>query len=70
LEEGVPERAALAVFEFPQRREFPREQTVWCLLLQYSKYTEHLRKPFFLLQWYSIHTEHHMGVLLYGKSSS
>jgi hypothetical protein len=37
LEEGVPERVALAVFGFPQRREFSGEQTVWCLLRQYSK---------------------------------
>jgi hypothetical protein len=28
LEEGVPERVAPAVFGFPQRREFPGEQTV------------------------------------------
>jgi hypothetical protein len=45
LEEGVLERVAPAVFGFPQRREFPGEQTVW-----------------FLLRWYSIHAEHHVGV--------
>jgi hypothetical protein len=45
LEEGVLERVAPAVCGFPQRREFLREQTVWCLLQQYS-----------------IHTEHHVGV--------
>jgi hypothetical protein len=37
LEEGVPERVAPAVFGFPQRREFPGEQTVWCLLLTVRK---------------------------------
>jgi hypothetical protein len=47
LEEGVPERVAPAVFGFQQRREFPGEQTVWCLLRRYSKYAEHLRKPYF-----------------------
>jgi hypothetical protein len=47
LEEGVPERVAPAVYGFPQRREFPGVQTVWCLLRQYSKYAERLRKPFF-----------------------
>jgi hypothetical protein len=41
LEEGVPERVALAVFGFPKRGEFPGEQTVWFLLWQYSKYAEH-----------------------------
>jgi hypothetical protein len=35
LEEGVPERVAPEVFGFPQRREFPGEQTVWCLLQRY-----------------------------------
>jgi hypothetical protein len=49
LEEGVLERVAPAVFGFPQRREFPGEQTFWCLLRRYSKYAEHLRKPNFLL---------------------
>jgi hypothetical protein len=68
LEEGVPERVALAVCGIPQRREFPREQAVWCLLRRYLKYAEHLRKPVFLLRRYSIHPEHHMGVLLCGKS--
>jgi hypothetical protein len=62
LEEGVPERVARAVFGFPRRREFPREQTVWCLLRRYSKFSEHLRKPVFLLRRYSIHAEHHVGV--------
>jgi hypothetical protein len=62
MEEGVPERVAPAVFGFPQSREFPGEQTVWCLLRRYSKYAEHLRKPFFLLRRYSIHVEHHVGV--------
>jgi hypothetical protein len=47
LEEGVPERVAPAIFGFPQRREFPGEQTVWFLVRRYSKYAEHLRKPFF-----------------------
>jgi hypothetical protein len=47
LEEGVPGRTAPSVFIFPQRGEFPREQTGWFLLRQYSKYAEHLRKPFF-----------------------
>jgi hypothetical protein len=69
LEEGVPERVALAVFRFPQRRELSGEQTVWCLLRRYSKYAEHLRKLFFLLRRYSIHAEHHMGVMLCWKSS-
>jgi hypothetical protein len=32
LEEGVPERVAPAVFGFPQRGEFPGEQTVWLAL--------------------------------------
>jgi hypothetical protein len=32
LEEGVLERVAPALFGFPQRREFPGEQTVWFLL--------------------------------------
>jgi hypothetical protein len=41
------ERDAPAVFGFPQRREFPGEQTVWCLLRQYSKYADHFRKPVF-----------------------
>jgi hypothetical protein len=44
LEEGVPERVALVVFRFLQRREFPGDQTVWFLLWRYSKYAEHLRK--------------------------
>jgi hypothetical protein len=65
LEEGVPGRTALAVFGFPQRGEFPGEQTVW-----FSKYAEHLRKLVFLLRQYSIHAEHHVGVLLCGKSST
>jgi hypothetical protein len=60
LGEGVPERVAPVVFGFPQRREIPGEQTIWCLLRRYSKYTEHLRKPFLLLLWYSIHAEHHV----------
>jgi hypothetical protein len=47
LEEGVPERVAPAVIEFPQRKEFPGEKTVWCLLRRYSKYAEYLRKLFF-----------------------
>jgi hypothetical protein len=29
LEEGVPGRTAPMVFGFPQRGEFPGEQTVW-----------------------------------------
>jgi hypothetical protein len=66
LEEGVPERVAPAVFGFPQRRGFPGEQNVWCLQRN-SKYVEHLRKPVFLLQRYSIHAEH-QGILLCGKS--
>jgi hypothetical protein len=70
LEEGVLERVAPAVFGFPQRREFPGEETVWCLLRRYSKYAEHLRKPVSLLRRYSIHAKHHVGVLLCGKSSS
>jgi hypothetical protein len=41
LEEDVPKRVAPAVFGTPQRREFPREQTVRFLLRQYSKYAEH-----------------------------
>jgi hypothetical protein len=43
-----------------------------CLVIApgFSKYAEHLRKPVFLLRRYSFHTEHHMGVLLCGKSSS
>jgi hypothetical protein len=68
--EGVPERDARAVFGFPQKREFPREQTVWSLLRLYLKYAEYLRKLVFWLQRYSIHAEPHMGVLLCGKSSS
>jgi hypothetical protein len=63
LEEGVPERVAPAIFGFQQRREFLGEQTVWFLLQRYSKYAEHLRKPVVLLRRYSIHTEHHVGVL-------
>jgi hypothetical protein len=47
LEEGVSERIAPAVFGFPQGREFPGEQTVWCLLPRYSKNKEPLRKQFF-----------------------
>jgi hypothetical protein len=47
LEEGVPGRTALSVFGFPQRGEFPGKQTVWFLLRRYSKYAEHLKKPFF-----------------------
>jgi hypothetical protein len=47
FKEDVPGRNAPAVFGFPQRGEFPGEQTVWLLLRQYSKYPEHLRKPFF-----------------------
>jgi hypothetical protein len=70
LEEGVPERVARAVFGFPQRREFPGEQTVWCLLRRYSKYPEHLRKPVFLLRRYSIHAKLHMGVTTLRESSS
>jgi hypothetical protein len=62
LEEGVPERVAPAVFGFPQRKEFPREQTFWCLLWPYLKYAEHLRKPVFFLRRYSIHADHHVGV--------
>jgi hypothetical protein len=41
LEGGVLERVAPAVFGFPQRGEFPGEQTVWFFLRQYSKYAEH-----------------------------
>jgi hypothetical protein len=63
LEEGVPERVAPAVFSIPQRREFPGEQTVRFLLRRYSKYAEPLRKPLFLLRLYSIHAEHHVGVM-------
>jgi hypothetical protein len=70
LEEEVPQRVAPVVFGTPQRREFPGEQTVMFLLRRYSKYAEQLRKPDFLLRWYSIHAEHHVGVLLCGKSSS
>jgi hypothetical protein len=70
LEEDVPQRVAPAVFGTPQRGEFPGEQTVRFMLRQYSKYAEHLRKPVFLLRWYSIYAEHHVGVLLFGKSSS
>jgi hypothetical protein len=69
LEEGVPGRTAPAVFIFPQRGEFPREQTLWFLLRRYSKYAEHIGNRF-LLRRYSIHAEHHVGVLLFGKSSS
>jgi hypothetical protein len=58
LEEGVPERVAPAVFRFLQRREFPGEQTVWCLLWRYLKYAEHLRKPVFLLWQFSCRTPH------------
>jgi hypothetical protein len=47
LEEGVQERVAPVVFRFLQRREFPGEQTVWCLLRRYLKYAAHLRKPAF-----------------------
>jgi hypothetical protein len=47
LKEGVLGRTAPAVFGFPQRGEFPGEQTVWFLLRRYSKYAEHLRKPLF-----------------------
>jgi hypothetical protein len=47
LENSVPERVALAVSGFPQRRDFPGEQTVWFLLWRYSKYAEHLRNPDF-----------------------
>jgi hypothetical protein len=47
FEEGVPGRTSLVVFGFPQRGEFPREQTVWFLLRQYSKYAEHIRKLVF-----------------------
>jgi hypothetical protein len=46
LEEGVLGRTDLVVFGFPQRGEFPGEQTVWFLFRRYSKYKEHLRKPF------------------------
>jgi hypothetical protein len=64
LEEGVPERVALAVFGFPQRREFPGEQTVWFLLrrggIQKTQSTSGNR--FF--------APHHVGVLLCEKSSS
>jgi hypothetical protein len=72
LEEGVLERVAPAVFGFPQRRKFPVEQTIWCLLKRYSKYAKHLRTPVFLLRpyLYSIYAEHHVGVLLCGKSAS
>jgi hypothetical protein len=49
LEEGVLERVAPEVFGFPKRREFPGEQTVWCLLRWYSKYADYLRKPVFVL---------------------
>jgi hypothetical protein len=72
LKEGVLGRTAPVVFGFPHRREFPGEQSVWFLLRWYSKYAEHLRKPVFVAPevLYSIHTEHHMGVLLCGKSSS
>jgi hypothetical protein len=45
LEEGVPGRTSPVVCRFPQRGEFPIEQTVWFLLQPYSKYAEHLRKP-------------------------
>jgi hypothetical protein len=41
MEEGAPERVAPAVFRFPQREEFPREQTVLFLLRWYLKYAEH-----------------------------
>jgi hypothetical protein len=47
LEESFLEKVALLVCGFLQRRKFPREQTVWCLLRRYWKYTEHLRKPVF-----------------------
>jgi hypothetical protein len=70
LEEGVLGRTALAVFGFPQRGKFPGEQTVLFLLQRYSIYAEHLRKPVYLLWGYSIHTEHHVCVLLCGKFSS
>jgi hypothetical protein len=70
LEEDVPQRDAPAVFGTPQRREFPGKQTVRFLLWRYLKYAEHLRKPVFLLRRYSIHAEHHVGVLLCRKSSS
>jgi hypothetical protein len=63
LEEGVPERVAPAVFGFPQRREFPGEHTVWCLL-------EMCRTPQetgFLLRRYSIHAEHFVGVTALGE---
>jgi hypothetical protein len=63
LEEGVPERVAPTVFRIPQRRKFPGEQTVRFLLQRYFKYAEHLRKPFFPLQQYYIHAEHHVGVM-------
>jgi hypothetical protein len=49
IEEGVTRRTAPVVFGFPQRGEFPGEQTVRFLLWRYSKYAEHLRKPFFCL---------------------
>jgi hypothetical protein len=60
LEEGVPGRTAPAVFGFPQRGEFPGEETVWFLLRRYSKYAKHLREPVILLRQYSIHVEHHV----------
>jgi hypothetical protein len=41
VEKHVPQRVAPAVVGTPQRREFPREQTVMFLLQRHSKYAEH-----------------------------
>jgi hypothetical protein len=49
----VPERVALAVFGFPQRGEFPREQHVWFLLWWYSTGTQSTSGNQFFLIWQS-----------------
>jgi hypothetical protein len=58
---GVPQRVAAAVFEFPQREEFPREQPVWFLLRQYSTGTQSTSGFIAAGVFYRL-AEHHVGV--------
>jgi hypothetical protein len=68
LEEGVPGRAASAIFGVPQRGEFPGEQTAWFCSAGIRNTQSTSGNRFFLLRRYSNHAEHHVGVLLCGNS--
>jgi hypothetical protein len=48
---GCSGKNCSGVIGFPQRGEFPGEQTVWVLLRRYSKYALHLRNRLFLLHY-------------------